>query len=63
VTDSTLGGIRVVWIRLTFHDGTQGEYRDVEYLRQADGVTLVVGPQELLFVPWHAIRQLQWRLP
>jgi hypothetical protein len=61
--DMLLGGIAVAWVRITFHDGTDVTYDDVEYLRQAEGLTLVVEPQRFVFVPWSTVRLLTWVLP
>jgi hypothetical protein len=52
----------VVWVRLTFHDGTQVEYRDVQYLRQAEGLTLGLAPKEFIFFPWAALRSEAWEV-
>jgi hypothetical protein len=38
-------------------------YDHVEYLRQPDGVTVVLAPYQFLFVPWSAIKHLSWELP
>jgi hypothetical protein len=57
-----LGGIMVAWLRITFPDGTSMTYADVEMVHQADGLSLVVGPRELAFVPWTALRLMQWEV-
>jgi hypothetical protein len=60
---STLGGIKVATITLTFLDGTQQHFSDVEYVRQPDGCTLVLSPIELVFFPMAALREVHWTLP
>jgi hypothetical protein len=62
MTTSRLGGIMVAWLRMTFPDGTSVAYTNVEMVHQADGLTVLVGPQELAFVPWTALRLMQWEI-
>jgi hypothetical protein len=62
MTTPHLGGIRVAWLRITFPDGTSVAYTHVEMVHQADGLTVLVGPRELAFVPWGALRLVQWTL-
>jgi hypothetical protein len=62
MTTPHLGGIIVAWIRITFPDGTSVAYTNVEMVHQADGLSLVVGPRELAFVPWTALRLMQWEV-
>ena len=56
------GGIDVDSVILTFPDGSQVSYADVEYLRQSDGITLVLEPRVLLFFPLTAVRSVRYRL-
>lgn len=58
-----LGGILVSFIAVTYLDGTEERFLHVEYIKQPEGCTLVLGSRELFFAPWSAIRSLRWTLP
>lgn len=56
------GGIDVAHITVTYLDGRQERYAHVEYLRQSDGLTLVLAPRTLLFLPLGALRSVLYTL-
>ena len=59
---SALGGIRVREVTVTFIDGRQRTWTDVEWVRQDTSVLMQLRDGLLVEVPLHAVRLLEWRV-
>ena len=57
---SSPGGIRVTDVTVTFVEGRTRSWHDVEWLRQADGVTLGLGGNVYCFIPWSGVRMMTY---